>query len=171
MRGSSGGGPRPWLAALLGLVLTGLGHAYLRRWKRALGWLATAMVASVLFVSPETAQAVVEGSQGAANPVDLLPVLVVSLLSVVDAYALARSERRGRADAAAGEAGPAGASAAASAPPTGEEEGDRPARPPSGSQTDCVHCGRELDADVDFCPWCGAEEPRTPDEDGGSLLS
>jgi len=31
---------RPWLAALLGALVTGFGHLYLRRWRRAVGWLA-----------------------------------------------------------------------------------------------------------------------------------
>jgi len=41
---------RPWLAAFLGAAVAGAGHRYLRRWLRALGWLAVATLTSYLFV-------------------------------------------------------------------------------------------------------------------------
>lgn len=79
---------RPWLAALLGVLATGLGHAYLRRWWRAFAWIAALFAVSVLSVDSGMVDVVANG-----NPLDLVsatPVLVVASLSALDAYLLAR---------------------------------------------------------------------------------
>ncbi|WP_396612279.1 zinc ribbon domain-containing protein [Haloferax sp. S1W] len=117
---------RPWLAAILGLAVTGLGHLYLRRWRRALLWVALAFAVSALFVPVEALEALANG--GPVPPLtDILPVLAVSLVSVVDAFFL----------------------------------GLKQVSEPSGVLTDddadsvsCPQCGREVDADLDFCHWC-----------------
>ena len=76
---------RPWLAAVLTLVVTGLGHLYLRQWFRAVGWFILIIMAGVLFVpesvleSPETAQ--IE---------EVAPVAMVAVLAIIDAYLQAR---------------------------------------------------------------------------------
>ena len=77
---------RPLLAALLGALATGLGHLYLRRWRRALGWLVALFAVSVLFVDPAAFEA---AGQGSVDPLALAPLLLVATLSVLDAYALA----------------------------------------------------------------------------------
>ncbi|MDS0297812.1 zinc ribbon domain-containing protein [Halogeometricum sp. S1BR25-6] len=79
---------RPWLAALFGLV-TGAGHLYLRRWKRAVGWIGLSFATSLLVVDPAALQAFYEGT-GPIEPV--LPVLVVGFASLFDAYFLARAQ-------------------------------------------------------------------------------
>ena len=84
---------RPWLAAVLGVAVTGLGHLYLRRWVRALGWLLAVFATGTLFVSDAALQAFAAGERFPI--VELLPVVAVSTLSVVDAYLLAVSERFG----------------------------------------------------------------------------
>jgi hypothetical protein len=43
---------RQWVAGLLGVLYPGLGHAYLRRWPRALGWFCLAVGAVVLLLNP-----------------------------------------------------------------------------------------------------------------------
>lgn len=78
---------RPWLAAVLGLV-TGAGHVYLRRWKRAAGWIGLSF-ATTLLVDPAALQAFYEGA-GPVEPV--LPVLAVGVASLFDAYVLARAQ-------------------------------------------------------------------------------
>ena len=137
---------RPWLAVLLALAVTGLGHAYLRRWGRAFGWLALVYGALALFVPPEAVEAAVAAMGPGAAPLPpstnllvFLPPLAVALGSVVDVYVLARAERD--------------ASRAASA----------------DGQVACPNCGRDVDAELDFCPWCttrfGVDDDRV-DEDG-----
>lgn len=80
---------RPWLAALLAVLATGLGHLYLRRWQRALGWLLALFGASYFFVDPAAMEA------AAAGDVDFLalaPALAVASLSALDAYLLAHAQ-------------------------------------------------------------------------------
>jgi hypothetical protein len=118
---------RPWLAALLGAVATGLGHLYLRRWRRAFGWLALLVGVSVVFVDPATIDALATG--GPVDPLSVVPLAVVAGFSVADAYLLAHA-RNAVARTRAG---------------------------PDGDRTHCPNCGKELDADLAFCHWCSAE--------------
>ncbi|CCQ32958.1 TM2 domain protein [Halorhabdus tiamatea SARL4B] len=121
---------RPWLAAVLSAFVTGLGHLYLRRFRRAVGWLAVAIGVGLFFVDPAVAESLAAGTL--SNPLAAWPVFVVSLLSVLDAYVLARAENILDAQAA---------------------EPDEPL-------TRCPSCGKELDETLSFCPWCSAELDR-----------
>lgn len=123
---------RPWLAVLLALAVTGLGHAYLRRWGRAFGWLALVYASLALFVPPEAIDAAAEGItatsgslQSSVDPLVFLPPLLVALGSVADAYVLARAER----DAAVAASG-------------------------AEDVVTCPNCGREVEGDIEFCHWC-----------------
>lgn len=107
-------GKRAWLAAVLAATVTGLGHVYLWRLRRALGWLTVAVAVGFLTLP--------QGLDPGAAGTEVLPLLGVSAVSTVDAYRLARAT--GSTDAA----------------------GD--------TTPDCPDCGRELDPDVEFCPWC-----------------
>lgn len=118
---------RPWLAALLAAVATGLGHLYLRRWRRALAWLAVLFGVTALFVDPAALDAL--ASRNAVDPLAIAPVLVVGCLSVVDAYLLAHAH-----NAVA-----------------------RPTTTSDGQPTHCPNCDRELDSDLEFCHWCTRE--------------
>ncbi|SEV97929.1 zinc ribbon domain-containing protein [Halobacterium jilantaiense] len=120
---------RPWLAALLSVLATGLGHLYLRRWRRALGWLAVVLGVSYFLVDPAALDAAASGE--AFDLVELLPVLVVTSLSVADAYLLAYVHN-----------------AVAKATVT-----------PDGELSHCPNCGKEVDTDLEFCHWCTAELP------------
>ncbi|WP_277553618.1 zinc ribbon domain-containing protein [Halobaculum limi] len=169
------GPKRPWLAALLALVVTGLGHAYLRRWLRGFGWFAATFAAIVLLVPPEVVEAINTGGT-IANPVDALPPVFVVVASAVDAYLLAReTQRDARATRAATMTAEAGATDRATdrasddaergvvgdvAPDQLSDEADAPS---------CPACGKELDPDLDFCPWCTTKLDRAgPNGDGGS---
>ncbi|ELZ49609.1 hypothetical protein C464_04006 [Halorubrum coriense DSM 10284] len=132
----------PLFAALLGTVATGLGHLYLRRWIRALGWLSATLAATVLFVPESTLSAVSSGT--VADPFSLLPVVLVSAASVLDAYLVAKAERRSDGARATGAAGPTEA-----AEPTRATEAD-------GSPA-CPACGKPVDPDIGFCHWCTTE--------------
>lgn len=118
----------PYVAGFLGILATGLGHVYLRRWLRAFGWLALAVGVSMLFVPESAAVAVLEG--GDVEPMEVLPAIAVTAVSAVDAYLLAR---RSRTTAASG----AGA---------GDAE----------NQT-CPYCGGDVEPDLGFCHWCTRE--------------
>ncbi|SDX64389.1 DUF7575 domain-containing protein [Halobellus clavatus] len=156
-------GKRPWLAALLGTLATGLGHFYLRRWGRGLGWFALAVLVSLFFVPADAAQTLLDGG---GDPATLLPVFAIGVASVADAYLLAR---RGRTHAE-GSAGPTAESGPRREPQEGQSSGaERSAgRDESSASTDpvesagstdggtCPSCGKELDPDLDFCPWCTA---------------
>jgi hypothetical protein len=115
---------RPWLAALLSALVPAFGHLYLRRWLRALGWVGLTMLSTV-FVPDATLDALVSGQPFAW--LDAAPLLVVSLLSVLDAYRLAVVNNYLLRARATGEATVA-----------------------------CPDCGRPVEDDLDFCQWCGA---------------
>lgn len=82
------GTKRPWLAAVLALLVTGLGHCYLRRWIRALGWFLVATLATIVFVPVDwTTDLRIR---------DVAPVMVVLALSALDAYRIALVNNRDR---------------------------------------------------------------------------
>ncbi|RDZ63263.1 zinc ribbon domain-containing protein [Haloferax sp. Atlit-12N] len=135
---------RPWLAAILGLAITGLGHLYLRRWRRAAMWVLLTLAVSALFVPPEALESL--SNAGTMPPsefvsilTELLPILAVSLVSVLDAFFLGLQQAAERAARSAADAADDSVAAV------------------SDSDSDavtCPECGREVDADLDFCHWC-----------------
>jgi hypothetical protein len=123
----------PLLAALLGTMVTGLGHFYLRRWLRALGWLGLIVAASVLFVPESTITALSSGTL--TDPFSTIPIVLISAASALDAYLIAKVRRqtdRFQADNTVGS--------------TGTDES--PA---------CPSCGKPVDPDLGFCHWCTTE--------------
>ena len=159
-------GKRPWLAAFLGTLATGLGHFYLRRWRRGLAWFAAAVVASYLFVPPEAAQALLSGE--GSDPADLAPVFVVGVASIADAYVLARRrQQRARREAAASR------DAGTAVNQDGDDYGTGvtatatmgTASPGESDAESCPNCGKELDPELDFCPWCTARLDGENDRD------
>ena len=136
----------------MALVVTGLGHVYLRRWVRAFGWLAATVAAVLLFVSPEVVQGFAFADP-TTYPETPYAVTLVVVASAVDAYLLARRHNAGA------EREQAAAEAVARGDAAETEE-----------SLACPDCGKELDADLDFCPWCTAEldrpGPNGSDPDG-----
>ncbi|ELY56401.1 zinc ribbon domain-containing protein [Natronococcus jeotgali] len=119
---------RPWLAALLAALVTGLGHLYLRRLRRAVGWLLASLVVTTLFVDQGAFQTLIDGTVTLETVLAVAPMYAVIGLSVLDAYRIARTptpDRRSAAQSADGDA-----------------------------TTSCPHCGKELDDDLEFCHWC-----------------
>ena len=123
----------PLLAALLGTAVTGLGHLYLRRWLRAIGWLGVTLAATVLFVPESTITAINSGTF--SDSLSVLPVVLVSAASALDAYLLAKVKTRAEQIQAHNTAG-------------STEVEESPA---------CPACGRPIDLDLDFCHWCTTE--------------
>jgi hypothetical protein len=136
---------RGLLAAVLGFLYPGLGHVYLRRWVRALGWFLLALATAALVIPPSAYEAFqsggISGLMSASESFGLqvtLSLLTVRMLNVADAYIVAVRE--------------AAVEAAEDVPP--------------GEATTCPECGGELDEDLDFCPWCTTRfEDRESGED------
>ena len=124
---------RPWIAALLVAFATGLGHLYLRRWRRAFGWVAALFVAAVLFSDPTPSNVVTPS--GASDLRSALPILFVGVLSVLDAYVLARAQN---------------ASARRSVSIGRDDVSGR-------KRASCPNCGKDLDPELGFCHWCTTE--------------
>lgn len=121
---------RPWLAAVLTLAIPGLGHVYLRRWGRALLWFLL-IAATIFTLVPEWFQVTSFGE--ALTIAENVPATTSLLLfgsvvlCVVDAYVIAVQHNQN-------------------------------ARRGRGETTaTCPNCGKELDADLDFCHWCTTE--------------
>lgn len=115
---------RPWLAALLGVLATGFGHLYLRRWRRGLAWVGVLFATSVLFVDPAIVETLANGN--AVDPIAIAPILLVGSLSAADAYLLVHVHN-----------------AVTRLTVTSD-----------GQLTHCPTCGKELDRDLEFCHWC-----------------
>ncbi|WP_122091286.1 zinc ribbon domain-containing protein [Halalkalicoccus subterraneus] len=127
----------PLLAALLATAATGLGHLYLRRWLRALGWFSVISVTTVLFVSDSTLSALSWGT--IADPLSVLPLVLVGVASVIDAYIIARVQQMSQQMIDKREA---------LAEDT-ESETD--------TEVACPVCREEVDPSLSFCQWCGTK--------------
>lgn len=123
-----------WLAAALAFLYPGLGHLYVRAWLRAAAWfgLAVSTVAWLVFagVIPaslfESAEA--GGLEGVLAVSRGLPVEARFAILAVTLFNVVDAFLTARRNSA-----------------------DAPAE--SG---ECPECGRELDDDIEFCPWCTA---------------
>lgn len=133
---------RPWLAAVLALLVAGLGHAYLRRWRRAFMWFGwifgSGLVLTAVFADSASAQPAV------LAPEILIPLLLLFLMSAIDAF------RLGKADLGT-QIG--GADISSDAPESADAE------------PTCPHCGKGIDPDLDFCTWCTEPLPQNEDVD------
>ncbi|RJX42057.1 zinc ribbon domain-containing protein [Halonotius aquaticus] len=122
------------LLALAGAMIgvPGVGHAYLRRWKRSLLWLTVTLGAGILLLSyyvpdPST----LDPFDFDAIPMEVrLTIFVITAVSVFDATLLAYLDGRSTAGIGSDD--------------EPSEEGTR----------SCPHCGKPTDADLDFCTWC-----------------
>ncbi|MFB6298983.1 MAG: hypothetical protein ABEH65_01845 [Halobacteriales archaeon] len=124
---------RPWLAGLLALLYPGLGHLYLRAWLRAIAWFGLAFL-TVSVIIPESVltafqnggiTAMIEASQSIPFT-EILPLFVIRILNVIDAYWLAIQRNRQRTSYVM-------------------------------EANTCPNCGKELDEELSFCPWCTVE--------------
>ena len=123
---SETGKKRPWLAALLGLLVSGLGHLYLREWLRSLVWFSLYLVSFELLVPDAImpAEPTLAAYQGMAEALPLDAALALSsivIFGMIDAYLLAKRTHR-QAEVEAGNT--------------------------------CPHCGKDVDEDLAFCHWC-----------------
>jgi len=91
---------RPWLAVVLATLGTGLGHLYLRRWRRALGWAAVAVLTAWLFVPESALVAFTAGEEIAVG--EMLPMIAIVVVSALDAWMIALVDRAQARERAAG---------------------------------------------------------------------
>ncbi|QKY19895.1 zinc ribbon domain-containing protein [Halolamina sp. CBA1230] len=134
---------RPYLAGLLGTVATGFGQFYLRRWLRGFGWLALAFVVTVAFV-PDGTLAAMGAGEAMADSSELFPTMAVQFAGAFDAFLLAYRNRDRNDDASPADRVPADVDV----PVVSEDDPDT---------VSCPNCGKEVDADLDFCHWCTTE--------------
>jgi len=132
------------VAAVLSAVYPGVGHVYLREWLRAVGWLALSFVTAYVLVPGPTVQvyqhAIETGDLGALASTSLPLQAAVGVLVVRLCNVVDAYLVAVRQSA--------------------------PARTTDG-QPACPVCGRGLDTDLDFCPWCTTEiEWHYPEEYG-----
>jgi len=107
------------------LGIGGAGHAYLRQWGRAFAWFSLVLGVGLVLVG---SFADPETASVSTLPLRVvLPVAVLLALNTVDAYRVARGAT----------------SSTVSPAPTAD-----------GETVPCPECGRELDPDLSFCPWC-----------------
>ncbi|MFB6085388.1 MAG: zinc ribbon domain-containing protein [Halodesulfurarchaeum sp.] len=121
---------RSLIASVLALVYPGLGHLYLRAWLRAIAWFVVALIAAAM-VMPESAYAAYEanGLSGLIEASQHLPMDVILSMAVVRVLNAIDAYLTGLQQSAT-------------------EVGTETA---AGT---CPECGKELDEDLDFCPWC-----------------
>ncbi|MFB6254882.1 MAG: hypothetical protein ABEI06_09755 [Halobacteriaceae archaeon] len=118
---------RPWIAAVLAFVYPGLGHIYLRSWLRAAMWFLLAFL-TASFIIPE--QAITAFEQGGLTSflqvTSSLPLSTLFPLFVVRLLNIVDAFLTGRSQS----------------------------QSPQPDHPTCPECGKELDDDLDFCPWC-----------------
>lgn len=119
---------RPWIAAVLAAIVPGLGHVYVRMWARALLWFLLYLLATRVFLPtdalPESVSLTAISDAVAAVPLQTA-VLLVSIGLLNVLDAFLMTRYHNEAVAF-------------------EQSGRRR----------CPQCGREVDADLDFCHWC-----------------
>ncbi len=146
---------RPLLAAFLAVVLPGLGHLVLRQWGRALVWHGTIVGGTLaLFVlyDVEPADPLADPAAFTASvPVEVsIPVTFLVGLSALDAYLVGRT-----AATSSSAVTPGGRAETAGEPGATRTTDGVDADAAEGvPQVKCPSCGRETDAEIDFCHWC-----------------
>ncbi|MFB6112683.1 MAG: zinc ribbon domain-containing protein [Halodesulfurarchaeum sp.] len=132
---------RPFIAAILAFIYPGLGHVYLRAWLRALAWFGLAVLTAMLVI-PESAITAFRtgGFQGLLQASGSFPMEVTLSLLVVRVLNVVDAYLTGLRQSPG--------------------EGIREVEGPT-----CPECGKELDEDLDFCPWCTARLTDREDEE------
>ena len=134
-----------WLRAIaaagLSVLFPGAGHALLRDWVRAVLFAGLYLTTVVLFFPTERiadAGSISEGMDVAATEVTTMTQLTILFVTLI--AALDATFR------------------ALGFPPEADGAGD--------DGPSCPECGRELDADLEFCHWCTARlEPESAEEE------
>jgi hypothetical protein len=128
---------RTAVAVLGAFLFPGLGHLFLREWVRGLLWAAgMTTAAAVLLEPPPESMGALEGALTVvreAPPEVSAALFALVVLNAVDAALLSRRDAPGGADG------------------------------PTDGAGSCPSCGKDLDEDLDFCPWCTTPLDRESD--------
>lgn len=135
---------RPYLAGLFGTLATGFGHLYLRRWLRGAGWIALAFVVTMVFVPEQTMESMATG-ETLSDQTALYPTMIVQVTGALDAFFLARS--------ASDDSG----SSITDVPLVGDDASADASPATDAATVACPNCGKEVDAELEFCHWCTTE--------------
>jgi len=127
---------RPYVAGLLGTIATGFGQFYLRRWLRGVGWLALAFAVTFAFVPKGTLVSMSSG-EAIADSTALYPTMAVQFAGAFDAFLLAYRSRT-----------ESDVTPEIDVPVVSEE---------NPGMVTCPNCGKDVDADLEFCHWCTTE--------------
>ncbi|GGL72237.1 DUF7575 domain-containing protein [Halocalculus aciditolerans] len=130
---------RGLIASALAFVYPGLGHAYLRTWARAFAWFALAIVTAALLLPDSAYQVAQQGGVMALVDYEFPLYVTVGVLAV----RLATMVDAYRV-------------AVQQSMPSTADATEEPA---------CPVCGRALDTELDFCPWCTTELEWVDDAD------
>ena len=132
---------RSIIAAILAFLYPGLGHLYLRTWLRAIAWFGLAIVTAMLVI-PESAVTAFQNSgiDGLLQASRSFPIEATVSLMLVRMLNVVDAYLTGLRTA-----------------------GEGPGQTPEGPT--CPECGKELDEDLDFCPWCTARLDEYDEED------
>jgi hypothetical protein len=132
-------GKRPWVAVVLALVYPGLGHLYLREWIRGIMWFGL-IVSSVMLLLPADAFPDTLSVNAYVAAAAAIPLHVSLAIVALSALSVADAFYLARRSAA-------------------------PAPTSNGGTLSCPNCGKELDADLDFCHWCTTRIAEEPSDD------
>ncbi|MFC6717135.1 zinc ribbon domain-containing protein [Natrialbaceae archaeon GCM10025810] len=147
-----------WLRALfaagLSFLLPGAGHAVIGDWFRAISFAGLYVLSIYVFVSTEH----LEAAEAAIETMD--PATVLAAMETIGRemggtgqFALTFVPLLAAVDVTFRALGfPPGSGGAT----TGESDGG----------SDCPHCGKPLDEDLEFCHWCTTRLEPEPTEDG-----
>lgn len=145
------------LGAFFGIA--GVGHAYLRQWRRSIVWFLLAIGSGIalVFYYVEDPAAIDPFDAGAIPQEVYIPLFVIIALSVIDAVLLSIAAGRTEPD----ERLAANAIDSDSTPI--EDVGADGSTPEPESVPACPECGKDTDPELDFCPWCTYEFEQPPD--------
>ncbi|WP_435335356.1 DUF6677 family protein [Haloarchaeobius sp. TZWWS8] len=116
------------VAVVLSFIFPGLGHVYLRRWVRSLLFIGFTVTLAAFALPQETVATI--------DSVGQVVAMASNQVSMGESFAMTLMQVSAMTDAYL---------LATSAART-EDGGPR-----------CPNCGKELDGDIGFCPWCAHE--------------
>ncbi|MEF8854890.1 MAG: zinc ribbon domain-containing protein [Haloarculaceae archaeon] len=115
---------------VLSFLIPGIGHLYLREWVRSVFWFLTVVLVGNLLIPPSAASG--EFSlQAVSDMFEAAPL--VAKLTLVGLTALCMADAYWVA------------------------KREQPLRQRGDSDQTCPNCGKDVDADLDFCHWCSAD--------------
>lgn len=138
---------RPWIAAAFAFLYPGLGHVYLRAWLRAFIWFGLAMATAWLVVPADYLAAIEQnGLDSILTASETLPLSTIAPILVVRALNIVDAYLTATRQHVPGP--------------------DR-----NTDENPCPNCGKPLDDELDFCPWCTTRLETGESEEESEIVS